>query len=206
MIHAYHVIWGTYGFWLPNDPRGSWSEFVASWELLRFGKTTRQFERNEINVEQWAEWRRYAQTTMNYPAVNFTGKQARAAANGFSQCACKSNLTIWACSVLTDHVYMIIARHTYKVEQICNLMKGQATRALVAAGLHPLAQHKTEQGGTPSPWARGHWKVYLDSEEAIEAAIRYVEDNPLKEHKPAQRWKFVTPFCGLPKGGWITYH
>lgn len=24
-----HVIFGAYGFWLPNDPRGSWSEFVG---------------------------------------------------------------------------------------------------------------------------------------------------------------------------------
>lgn len=35
MIHGYHLIWGAYGFWLPNDPRGSWSDFVYSWELER---------------------------------------------------------------------------------------------------------------------------------------------------------------------------
>ncbi len=45
MIHAYHAIFGAYGFWLPNDPRGSWSDFVGAWELLRFGKSTRSFER-----------------------------------------------------------------------------------------------------------------------------------------------------------------
>lgn len=40
MIHGYHVIMPMYGFWLPNDPRGSWSEFVRKWELVRFGKST----------------------------------------------------------------------------------------------------------------------------------------------------------------------
>jgi hypothetical protein len=40
MIRGYHVIFGAYGFWLPNDPRGSWSEFVGSWELFRFGAAT----------------------------------------------------------------------------------------------------------------------------------------------------------------------
>jgi len=30
MIVGYHVIFGMYGFWLPNDPSGSWSEFVGS--------------------------------------------------------------------------------------------------------------------------------------------------------------------------------
>jgi hypothetical protein len=29
MIRASHVIFGAYGFWLPNDPRGSWSTFVV---------------------------------------------------------------------------------------------------------------------------------------------------------------------------------
>ena len=37
MILAYHLIMTMYGFWLPNDPRGSWSEFVRAWELFRFG-------------------------------------------------------------------------------------------------------------------------------------------------------------------------
>src|SRR4051812_39201122 len=32
MIVGYHVIFSAYGFWLPNDPRGSWSDFVGSWE------------------------------------------------------------------------------------------------------------------------------------------------------------------------------
>ncbi len=34
MIVAYHSIFCAYGFWLPNDPRGSWSDFVGAWELF----------------------------------------------------------------------------------------------------------------------------------------------------------------------------
>jgi hypothetical protein len=48
MIHGYHVVWGAYGFWLPNDPRGSWSDFVYAWELARFGQATKSAERVEI--------------------------------------------------------------------------------------------------------------------------------------------------------------
>lgn len=44
MVHGYHIVLPHYGFWLPNDPRGSWSEFVASWEIARFGDTTRHLE------------------------------------------------------------------------------------------------------------------------------------------------------------------
>ena len=41
MVIAYHIIYGMYGFWLPNDPRGSWSDFVGSWELYRYGPATK---------------------------------------------------------------------------------------------------------------------------------------------------------------------
>jgi len=30
MVLGTHLILTAYGFWLPNDPRGSWSDFVGS--------------------------------------------------------------------------------------------------------------------------------------------------------------------------------
>ena len=36
-VLAYHVVLTCYGFWLPNDPRGSWSQFVRAFELYRVG-------------------------------------------------------------------------------------------------------------------------------------------------------------------------
>lgn len=54
-------------------------------------------------------------------------------------------------------------------------------------------------------WAEHEWDVYLDTEEAIEDATQYVEENPVKEGKPRQQWSFVTAFAGLPKGAWLTY-
>ena len=37
MIIAYHVIFTTYGTWLPNDPRGSYSKAVYDAELRALG-------------------------------------------------------------------------------------------------------------------------------------------------------------------------
>jgi REP element-mobilizing transposase RayT len=206
MIHAYHVIWGAYGFWLPNDPRGSWSDFVGSWELARFGKATRAIERRDIDSRQWAAWRAAALTALKFPPVALTGQQARAVGTGFGNGIRKSRLTVWACSILPEHVHLVVARHTYKVEQVCILLKGEATKQLKAEKRHPRARFSTSQGKLPSMWAEGEWKAYLDTEEAIEAAIGYVEENPVKEGKPPQRWSFVTPFAGLDKSGWTTYH
>lgn len=117
----------------------------------------------------------------------------------------KSRLTIWACSILPEHVHLVVARHTFAVEQVCNLLKGEGTKRLKAESLHPFASLASSDGKLPSMWAARQWVVYLDCDDAIEAAIRYVEDNPVKEGKRRQRWSFVTPFSGSDGTGWTTY-
>jgi REP element-mobilizing transposase RayT len=206
MIHAYHVIWGAYGFWLPNDPRGSWSDFVGSWELARFGTATKSALRNQVDFEQWARWRATAQQALRFPPVVLTGDQARSVAAGFGNLVRKCGYTIWACSILPEHVHLVIARHTYKVEIIANLLKGAATKQLTADSMHPHAKYTGPGGKVPSLWAERQWKSYLDTEDGIEAAIRYVQENPIKEGKRAQIWSFVSPFGGISKSGWTTYH
>ena len=131
---------------------------------------------------------------MKYPPVRFTGKQARAIGRGFSDRARNSSLTIWACSILPEHVHLVIARHRYRVEQIANLLKGEATRQMIREDLHPFAVLSTHRGRPPAMWGRGQWKVFLNSGADIRRAIRYVEHNPLKEGKPRQGWPFVRPF------------
>jgi hypothetical protein len=100
----------------------------------------------------------------------------------------------------------VIARHTYKVEQVATLLKGAATTQLLQDGCHPLAAFAKPGSRPPHMWAEHEWKVYLDSEEAIENAMRYVDENPEREGKSRQTWKFVQPFRGIPRGGWTTYH
>jgi len=195
MVLGHHVIFSAYGFWLPNDPRGSWSDFVASWELFRFGPATKVDVRHSVaKVPHDRELRFAAKRALKYEPVSFSGIQARAIGRGFGQSAARGGVTVWACAILPDHVHLVIARHTCKAEQIVNAFKGAATRQLLAEQIHPLAHHATAEQGTPTCWARKAWKVFLDCENAILRAIRYVEENPVKEGKPHQKWRFVRPF------------
>jgi REP element-mobilizing transposase RayT len=190
-----HVIFGAYGFWLPNDPRGSWSDFVGSWELFRFGPATKVETRVSLAHEPHDRAARLAaKEALQRPAVQFTGVQARAVGHGFAESVRKGSVTVWACSIMPEHVHLVIARHWVKVEHISNLMKGAATRALLQESLHPFSQWQEADGTVPKCWAVGEWKVYLGSEEEIQRAIKYVEANPIKEGKPAQHWPFVTRF------------
>jgi REP element-mobilizing transposase RayT len=191
MVRGYHVILSVYGFWLPNDPRGSWSEFVRSWELLRFGSATKVDTRASVaGREHDRDMRRAAKTKLRYPPVQLSGVQARAVGRGFAESVSKTKATIWACSILPEHMHLVIARHDYVVEQVVNLMKGRATKALIRENIHPFAAYPTRTDRMPKVFARGHWKVYLDSDADIRRAIEYVERNPVKERKPRQTWNF----------------
>ena len=206
MIHGYHVILTAYGFWLPNDPRGSWCDFVGRWELLKYGRARRTMDRKslaDLTPTELAQ-RDAAQKALLYPAVSLTNEQIVSVAGGFADAATKSNYSIWACAIMPEHTHFVIARHTYKVEQIATLLKGAATRKLVDNQLHPM-KHLQRNDRLPSMWAGRCWKVFLDSEESIENAICYVENNPIEEGKPQQNWPFVTPFRGIEKD-WVTYH
>ncbi len=203
MIHGYHVIFGAYGFWMPNDPRGSWSEFVGAWELRRFGPATKSCERQELTDEASATLVQIKRA-LEYRAVQFNGRQARSIGSGFAKTIGRSCLTIWRCSILPEHVHLVIARHRFKVEYIAGLLKGGASKQLKADGIHPLSKYRNDKGELPTPWNVKCWRVYLDSEEAIDNAIHYVDQNPVKEGKPRQHWSFETPFRGLDPG-WTTY-
>lgn len=205
MVYGYHVIWGGYGFWLPNDPRGSWSQFVGAWELFRFGGTTRHLNRTPmITAEERREREKY-KAALKYPPVELTGRQAQSVARGFANYCREQHLTIWGCSILPEHIHLVIARFRMDIEDVVKQLKGAATKQLRRDGLDPMLPYKDKKGRIHTPWARGQWKTYLDSEQEIVDAIDYTGDNPEKEGKPRQHWSFVQPFLGLEEGGLITY-
>ena len=194
MVLAHHVVSGAYGFWLPNDPRGSWSEFVASWELFRYGPATKTTERRSLaqrphSVSQRLE----SKTALSRTAVQFTEAQRFAVAAGFADYIERSGLEVYACSVLPDHVHLTFRRFRLDAEQVLIQLKAAATRSLVEKGIHPFLAD-AQVGRPPKCFARGGWTVFLDSPEDIMRAIRYVEANPVKEGLPRQYWDFVTPY------------
>ena len=77
MVNAAHLVFTCYGFWLPNDPRGSWSDFVRSWDLLQFGDPTKTDERRSLaNNPHDRERRKAAKSALRYEPVRLTGLQA----------------------------------------------------------------------------------------------------------------------------------
>ncbi len=193
-VLAYHVVFGTYGFWLPNDPPGSNSTAVWAGHLLDFGGATHvRDRRSHADDPHDRSLRLAAKRSLLYPPVRFSGLQARAVARGFARCVLRTGAVVLACAIMPDHVHMVVARHRYEVEKLVTLLNGDATRQLAAESIHPLVGETNVRGSTPSPWAASCRKVFLFTEPDIHRTISYVKLNPTKQGKPVQSWKFVRP-------------
>ena len=185
---ASHLIFGAYGHWLPNDPRGSWSDYVRNRKLLAFGNATAvKTHESKAHVSHDVTCRLQAKNRLHYPPVQFSGLQARAVGRGFAQAVDESGYTVYACAIMPTHVHIVLENHKHSSKRITGHLKGRATQRLSSENLHPMAD-KT------SPWSIGSWAVFLDDDEAVMNAIEYVNANPVKEGLPPQNWSFVTPY------------
>ena len=192
---GFHVNFGTYGFWLPNDPRGSNSEYVREHELLEFGKATKV--QNRKNVSRAAHDRKLrlrAKESLKFPPVTLTGQQALSAGNGFAEAIHKNGYIVHACCILPTHVHLVIRPHRYRIEQVVNLLKGAASARMLRDELHPLSEYRNRLGRVPSVCQDECGHEFLYSEQDMRRAIDYVERNPLKERRPRQHWSFVVPY------------
>lgn len=198
MIYAFHVPLTNYGFWLPNDQRGSGSDYVRNKKLLPYGLAKKVTTRRSVAREPFNfEVRRLAREALKYPYVEFNGVQAKSCGKGITRAVQKHGLVIWACAILPAHMHLVVKRHHYRIEQVIRQIRTEMTKQLLEDGLHPFADLREADGSIPCLWSRSPWKVFLDDEEGILRGIKYVRDNPLKERKPRQSWNFVVPYRGL---------
>jgi REP element-mobilizing transposase RayT len=135
-----------------------------------------------------------AKESLKRPAVTLTGLQARAVGRGFAEYSSKAGVKIWACAILPDHTHLVLAPHRLSVEQLVTQLNGAATRRLAEEELHPFGEHANSEGRPAKCFARGEWKVFLNSDADVRRAIRYVELNPVKDGLRPQKWSFVTPY------------
>lgn len=181
MILAFHCIFTTHGTWLPNEPRGSWSNFVAAWDLYRYGPATTVNTRRSIASRPYDRaLKREMQRQLKHPPVRLTGGQAQTAAQAMGG----AGYPLHAMAIMPDHVHLVTGRIERDIRRAVGHMKADATRVLRDEGCF------VEQ----SIWAEHGWNVYLDSPEAVRRAIAYVEKNPTREGLRPQRWSCVVPY------------
>ena len=184
---GHHLILSAYGFWLPNDPRGSWSEYIGSRRLLRFGRATKVTTRGSLAADRHDTAARLAaKSALDAAPARFTGRQALAIGRGFARACREGGYRVHACAILPEHTHLVVAAHERDAGRIVGHLKTRARQRLAAEGLWPEPDRPI--------WGHGSWRVYLYTPEDVRNAVAYVEQNPEKDGKPRQRWSFVVLF------------
>ena len=187
-----HLVWGCYGFWLPNDPRGSWSRYVGGRRLYDAGggATTVSTRRSLAKDHHDRRLRTLTKAQLADPPVRLSGTQAREAALGVAAAAGELGLAVWAMCVMPDHVHLVCPESGHDAKLLIGRLKSFATRRVNAAG------PELRPGRTP--WVRGGWFVSLATKADVRRAIAYVNANPPRDGLPPQRWSFVRAFEDQP--------
>jgi REP element-mobilizing transposase RayT len=195
LILAHHAIFGAYGFWLPNDQRGSWSTEVWAPHLQPFGPATKTTERKSLARRPFDRTlRKEARAALLYRAVELNEAQRDAVALGFAHIIPTIDLHLLACAIMPDHVHLVTLNHRASIEQIVGYLKRAGTRKLNELDLHPLREFRKRDGSIPTPWVEHGWNRFVDEPRAVDDAIDYVNRNPMKIGLPRQKWSFVERF------------
>lgn len=191
-VIAYHFIFSAYGFWLPNDPRGSWSDTIRALHLLKHGDATKVTTTDSLaHARHDRNARLRAKEDLLHPPVRFTGEQALAIAQGFEVAQRQHAYRYLGLATMPDHVHLVVEAFPRHVDDIARHLKAKATGRMTELGIHPMAGEASATGRLPSPWCRNHWCPFIRDARHLAAAIRYVEANPIKSRLPRQRWHIV---------------
>jgi REP element-mobilizing transposase RayT len=172
-VIAYHIIFGAYGFWLPNDPRGSMSRYVLAPRLQAFGLPHPVREDTSLSPAERGRLQAM-RDELQYPAVRFSDEQIGCVAGAFAEIVGRFGFVLYAAALMPDHVHVVAARQEVHAETIAGHLKRAGSRALRRAGLHSFAQFEQSDGRLPTPWGERAWKIFLFTEDDIEHAVEYV--------------------------------
>jgi REP element-mobilizing transposase RayT len=189
LVIAYHLIWTAYGYWLPNDPRGSMSKTIASDVIAELG--TLHYGRKNVqpSARDIREFREHAKDALKFPLLEFKRPEFQVIADALAEAIREHTYTCYACAIMPDHVHMLIRKHKHLAEDMLGNLQESSRLRLRTVGVrtsdHPV-------------WGGPGWKVFLDTPDSIRRTIRYIEENPLKWRFPRQSWSFVNAYDGWP--------
>ena len=188
VVIAYHLIWTAYGWWLPNDPRGSTSNRIACDIIAQLGEL--HFGRKKLQPagKVIREFYKRAENMLKFDLVTFAPEEFPMVAESFRLCVAKNCYTCYACAIMPDHVHVLLRKHKHKAEEMTHNLQEQSRLDLQKSGVragHPV-------------WGGPGWKVFLYHPDGIRRTIRYINDNPRKMRLPPQKWDFVKEYDGWP--------
>jgi hypothetical protein len=142
LVIAYHLVWTAYGWWLPNDPRGSGSRTIQSDLLRGLGKVHHGRKRVQPTGREVRQFYEHAAELLKHPLLTFDEVERAVIAEAFSIVIERDRYTCYACAVMPDHVHILIRKHKHVADEMAeNLM--QASRGKLVEAGHRAPTHPT---------------------------------------------------------------
>ena len=190
IVIAHHLIWTVYGWWLPNDPRGSFSKEIASDLIAQLGELHYGRKKIQPASRDIRHFHEQAAQVLKFPLLSIGNAEMQAIATSFAEVIERQTYTCYACAIMPDHVHILIRKHKHLAEEM--ILNLQSFSRLRLSTLHLRSpEHPVWTGG-------GGWKVFLDHPDDIRRTIPYIKNNPVKINLPAQKWPFVKEYDGWP--------
>jgi REP element-mobilizing transposase RayT len=158
IVIGHHIMWTLYGWWLPNDLRGSASrlirnDLIAELGELHFGRKSIQPAGRDIRA-----FYEQAAGVLKYPLLSFEHSEFPLVADAIVHAIQECNYSCYACAIMPDHVHLLIRKHRDLGEEMIEKIQALSRERLIEIGLREM-DHPT--------WTHGGWKVFLDHPDEI---------------------------------------
>lgn len=187
MVAGYHLIWTLYGWWLPNDPRGSNSRDIRVALIQPLGDIHPGRKKVQPRSSEIRAFYEKAEDLLKHPLLAFSQEDLPILAEAFRKVILDRQYVCYACALMPDHVHMLIRRHRDYAEQMIELFQSGSRQAVIEAKIRSV---------THPVWGGPGWKVFLNSREDFTRTIEYIRQNPIKIGWPEQKWDFVQEYDG----------
>src|SRR5688572_20382073 len=187
VVVGYHLIWTAYGWWLPNDPRGSSSHEIRVEPVAALGELHHGRKAVQPPTRHLREFYAQARDVLKHPLLTFTDDDIALLGESFGRVIRERGYTCYACAIMPDHVHALIRRHRDWAETMIEALQDGSRQELIAAG---------RRAPTHPVWGGPGWKVFLNTRDDMVRIERYIRENPLKAGRTAQHWPFVVPYDG----------
>ena len=188
-VIAHHLIFSGYGTWLANDLRGSGSKEVRKPELRPLGEAHFGRKANQPSRADLKAFHRAAEPHLDFDVAWFYAAAREVVAAAAERVVRERGYTCYAFCRCANHAHGLVRIHRDAGHVMWQHFADGTRTALHEAGLF-AADHPV--------WADRPYVVFKSDVPAVEAAVEYIEQNPVKEGLPRQYHSFVTPYDGWP--------
>jgi REP element-mobilizing transposase RayT len=191
MVAGFHLLWTAYGWWLPNDPRGSSSQEIRVEKIADLGELYHGRKRVQPSSAELRRFYERARDSLKHPLLTFEDKDIALIAHAFGRVLGERRYTCYACAIMPDHVHVLIRKHRDHAETMIERLQTASRDELIERG---------RRTSTHPVWGGPGWKVFLYTQQDVARIIGYVCDNPRKAGRAPQPRPFVRRYDGWLPG------